>query len=150
MLFGLFFVPADSQTKSAQQLKTTVLLFLPLYFSCWLLFLAPLCTVVNGRYSRLVPIFLVPMSFINVSDVLICQFFNYYSHLFFSPNTSNILESDFPVECSGLFTFQPQQIVFCCQNFLNLPSENIYVNSHYFSKETICYLIRICANLRLN
>ena len=63
--------------------------------------LAPLCTVVNGRYSRLVPIFLVPMSFINVSDVLICQFFNYSSHLFFL-DTSNILESDFPVECSGL------------------------------------------------
>ena len=37
----------------------------------------------NGRYSRLVPIFLVPLSFINVSNVLICQFFNYSSHLFF-------------------------------------------------------------------
>ena len=33
MLFGLFFVPADSWAKSAQQLKTTVLLFHSLYFS---------------------------------------------------------------------------------------------------------------------
>ena len=34
VLFGLFFVPAESQVKSAQQLKMTVLLFLTLYLSC--------------------------------------------------------------------------------------------------------------------
>ena len=32
MFFGLFFVPANSRAKLALQLKTTVLLFLPLYF----------------------------------------------------------------------------------------------------------------------
>ena len=34
ILFGLFFIPANSQMKSA--LKTTMLLFLPLYFSWWM------------------------------------------------------------------------------------------------------------------
>ena len=34
MLFALFFVLANGHAKSAQQLRTTVLLFLPLYFSC--------------------------------------------------------------------------------------------------------------------
>ena len=33
MLFGLFFDPADGRTKSAQQLKTTLLLSLSQYFS---------------------------------------------------------------------------------------------------------------------
>ena len=33
MLFGLFFVQTNCQAKLAHQLKTTVLLFLPLYFS---------------------------------------------------------------------------------------------------------------------
>ena len=34
-LFGVVFIPANGQAKSAQQLKTTMLLFHPLYFS-WL------------------------------------------------------------------------------------------------------------------
>ena len=33
MFFGLFFIQADDRAKSAQQLKTTMLLFHPLYFS---------------------------------------------------------------------------------------------------------------------
>ena len=36
MLIGLFFIPANSRAKSAQQMKTTMLLFLPLYFSWYL------------------------------------------------------------------------------------------------------------------
>ena len=37
MLFGLFFfIPANSQVKLAQQLKTMMLLFLHLYFSWWM------------------------------------------------------------------------------------------------------------------
>ena len=41
MLFGLFSVPAAGRAKSAQQVKTTVLLLLPLYFSCYVALLKP-------------------------------------------------------------------------------------------------------------
>ena len=101
--------------------------------SCNTVDLAPLCTVVNGRYSRLVPIFLVPMSFINVSNVLICQFFNYSSHLFFPIpviywSLISLLNAVVYLLAIANSILLPQFSEFTFKK-MNLLSKNIYMNT---------------------